>query len=390
MHDIALLKQLTEAQLRFVIKNDPLTYHSDISADKMIEKCKEQKIDPKLIDQLLLSWAVQHEVANQNKSAADYYHAYDARKNTNQARDHAIRVGSLPLLLDCESVVWYHIARAADSAMEMKHFDSAFDCFALMHKNALEVFRNVQTIPAGDFGHAQFAFRRAIRGIKSILQCVLCEANLDLVSSCLKILDRDLTQPEKRTLRYCLVTLFIEDKSFTLKDNSREALTAYASDSEKRACLNAVASRGDTQLLQKLSALWDIPLTVHHWKLALGKHWYTQLNGGDAMTRIQIARELVKFSDRYKPLLHKALVSGRADAIKSFAIRRADEIGQEIGQPVTLDELTKFMHAYGNDDRYQETQVPFAIAKMIELVGPVATSEEQPATKYIGSAENCL
>lgn len=383
MHDLALLKRLTNTQLEFVIRNDPLGRSDRPWARELVPMMTSMITDQNLINEFLLSWAKELEANNRHGIASDYYRVYDERTESTEKRSHAIRVGSFNSLMECgDCVEWFHIAQTGHRALAQKKTEQAYQCFKFLHTNALERFQEIETelseIPESrSWTHrtakaiAKSTMKSAQKGLKKILRYALCNTQTDLVQKCLTLLDRKLTQPEIRELRHSLVTLFKED----MLDSADEKflfsfLAEHGSDSEKRACLNCIASRGDTKDLEDASVMWNIPLTERHWRIALQKYWIDEPNGGSATQRVYIAAQLIKYSPRYASMLLQARIGAREEAIGFGEVELASEIGNEIGKPLTLDELTHFMRKFGRDERCQEIQVPFAVAQMIKLIGP--------------------
>lgn len=372
MHNIVLLRKLTAEQLKGVIKNDPLMHRNNIWSAKAVETWKGLDIEDDLINELLFSCAVQFEKEGKHAITSDYLRMLDRRLHTHFAREHAIRIGSFDLLCNPdENLAWHDFARTGSHALSKGDLKSAWNCYDHVHKDAGETLSNLianWTTDSSEFKNAKQAVRAATLGIKTILKRSLREGEFDLVERCLDSLKRNLTQPEIRTLRYHLVLLFIEIPQLRSNDSVCETIKRYANDSEKRACLNALAARGEKNLFAELARLWNVRVTERHLKRLLGHYWYTQPNGGDAFMRVEILRELTEHSDRYTPMLDRALASAREHAITCGEIKRAHELGEEIGQPVTLNEYTHFLRMYGNDPRYTN-YVAFAIERVIALVG---------------------
>lgn len=375
MHDIALLKRLSRDQLERVIRLDSLTRGNHLWGMAMLSELTQFIARPDLINALLLSWAQQHEKTGMNGIAADYYRVVDERTGSSERRAHAIRIVSFNFLNECENIEWHHVVQISDRALELRNGKVAFDCFAYLFDRAAEIFRAIEQkeVPIEKIAEAKSEAKQMMRcaqkGFKNVLYEALQTLSIDLLEKCLYALDRKLTQPEIQCMRCCLVIPFVNNKlNDAQTEYMIEFLIKHGSDSEKRACLNSVASRGEVRELEELSVKWNIPLTERHWRRVLGKHWFSQDKVDDTETRVQILIKLVAFSPRYEPLLLRARASAREEAIGFGEIILSDEIGELIHKPLTLDELTRFMRMFGKDERYQKIQVPFAVNKMIELV----------------------
>lgn len=378
MHDIALLKQLTDQQLDYVIRQDPLSRRGGLNGKQMAHELKLRAIHPDLIHALLLSWAKQFEQSDANVIAADYYRIVDERTGSSEQRAHALREGNLSFLIECENIEWFHIAQVGYCALQMKKINKAFRCFNYLHLRAMRTFqmledkkRTHKKIANVKKTQAKKMEQAAQKGVKKVLQQALRDVKMSLVEQCLSVLGRKLTQPEIRNLRTQFVRLFslemLDHEAFVYMLNF---LTTHGSDSEKLTCLNVLASRGETNDLEEWSLMWNLPLKEHHWKLALGEHWYNQQNGGDASQRVYIVTRLHAINSRYESMLQNARKSLREEAVANGDIVLANDIGELIGEALTLEELAVFVRKYGRDDRYQSKQVPFALKKIIELVHP--------------------
>lgn len=349
VHDIALLQKLTESQLKGVIEHDPLTYNSHRQDQEAIKIWQALGIQTSLIDQLLFSCAQQMIKQKKHGSAFDYLKMYDQRLGTHYALAYGVKVGSFFFVSTSDDVIgWQHFAKTAENALKNNDLDSAINCYGMVEKGS----------------------KVSVKGLNKVLRHALKCADIESVQRCTNLLDRELTQQELRLLRPHLVSEFKDRMSDQILF---QAVTMYCTETEKRECLNYFAknhSFGFRHLLEEYAQKWEIPITKKHLKFILSCYWYTSLNRGDAKMRVATLRKLVQISQRYELALKAALQSYRQYCIKYAEIVTASEIGDEIGQPVTILELTEFLRTWGTDGRYQKTHVPFAINRMVELIGP--------------------
>ncbi len=138
--------------------------------------------------------------------------------------------------------------------------------------------------------------------------------------------------------------------------------------------MNAVARKGEINFLESLSEHWAIPIMERHLKLLLAQHWYTQSNGGSPNMRLHIARKLLKCSNRYHTLVQRMINEARAYNLVWSEIVIASRLGDEIGKPLTLEELMNFMMTMGKEESYQGDHVPFALAEIMRLVGSTTSA----------------
>lgn len=378
MHDIALLRQLTAKQLEFLIVSDPLIYAGEhVNTKDTIANLKIIGIHDDLIRQLMWSWIQQLERAGKNGIAHDYCKAFDAWKGTHLAREHAIRSEQY-LLSEVDNVSWFHWLQAGLNARNKKRTLNAIHCFD-QAKNLIKTESDRMNVlpstPKTERKHVSRikALLNITKVLKEILQEAVCNADFDVMNACLETrMQIKLTTTQHLDLRNAICTLFTGGHlSQNITNPAWKFLAEHGSDSERRACLNAAASFGNIQLTQFLSKNWNIPLTERHWKQIAAKCWYDQPDGGNSYDRVMIARELVALSTRHQPMLLHALRHNRMQALKDGNILHAHEISKELGEPLTIEEVTRVLRRYENDRRsgYQDTEIPFATKLFIELVG---------------------
>ena len=392
MHDVLLLKNLTVDQLMGVIALDPLTQGNTFGAEQLIEEWAKLGIDPIMISMLLISCAEQMEKSRMNDVASEFLRAYDKRYNTHLARDHAIRIGSFNFLnaLVDETLTWHDFRKVAERALAKGDVDIAFECFKHIYGQACQEIGHCirdSATATESYADAKRAICRSRNGVKKILADALREMNIDLAEQCSALLYRKptkfdpemqrfatvylkYTQQELRVLRRGLVEMFVKGSTVYVMKLIRNEITEHCNDTEKRQCLNAAAKRGEVHTVRELAKLWNIPITERHWKLLLAHHWHTQPNGGSPQQCIVILRELVKYSEnRDGPMLHRAIEIGRDEALQNCQVILASELGNEVGKPLTIEELTRFLRKYGNDPALQETEVTFAVTSLVKLIG---------------------
>ncbi len=393
MHDIALLQQLSEAQLREVIKLDPLASGVDtVWADEMIKKLVELDVRGVVIDDLLLSWAEQMDRTHKHGIASDYYGAYDKRPPIRFfKRAHAIRVGSVNFLSACKrGVEWYHYLQAGNHALEVRKLGDAIECY--QHAlGDLDALSNQKTEKTLDFSIRMKKYVHQVkRRIKHVLALAIEDINFALIKDCTVLLERDLTEPEIRRIRTFIVRHMTENRlSVDTNVLAIEFLTGHGSESDKRTCINEAARHGENNLFETMTKTWNISVTERHLKLLLADCWYTRPNGGNANERIRLLRQLCHLSSRYATALHTAIENGYAQDLAFGKIKHAHELSKEIGRPLTLEELTLFIRQYGSDERacYRDVEVPFAIDLMLKLVYPKTPDPDTRPQKSVGSAE---
>lgn len=378
MHDIALLRQLTPKQLEFLIVSDPLIYAGEcVDTKNAIANLKKLGIQDDLIRQLMLSWIQQLERASKNGVAHDYCKAFDVWKGTHLARDHAIR-SAQQLLSDVENVSWFHWIEAGLNARSKKRMLIAVQCLDQANTLIKTEADKIDVQPSTSKTERKHASRMKAwlnntKTLKEILQEAVCNADFVVIDACLKTrVQVKLTTAQHRDLREAICILFTQEHlSQDVTNPAWKFLAEHGSDSERRACLNAAAGFGDIQLTTFLSRSWNLPLTERHWKQLMAKCWYDQPDGGDSYDRVTIARELVALSIQHQPMLLHALRHNRMQALRDGEIIHAHEISKELGEPLTIEDVTRFLRRYENDHHsgFQEVEIPFASKLFIELVG---------------------
>ncbi len=391
MHDIDLLKQLTEAQLKFVIETDPLIYaENGIIAYDRIASLKKQGISDVLIEALMLSWIDQLKRAKKHEIAYAYHVAYDEWKGTSLALTYAI-CHAQGMLFNREDVAWYDWLQAGLNAHNHGDKMRALQCFDKMNVLIQSMLQILAIMPknvrdektAREHNSLTKAFQKNLVLRKQILQEAICEAEFGIIDACLVAnvpVQRALTASQLKNLRYYVTTLFVEGQiPWMAYDRVWLFLTEHGSESEKRACVNAVSRLGNTHLMNELSNLWKIPLTVHHWKKALAKVWFDQPNDGKRNVRLRIARKLVAKSKRYQPIFLRFLQQCRTQSLAEGEIISANNMANELGEPLTIEEVTRVIRQYGNDRRidFRDEQIPFAQTLLIQLIGPKPEPEQK-------------
>lgn len=386
MHDIALLKQLTEEQLKAVILFDPLAHNNHTDPEQTLIALKNLWIPETVITRLYWSWAMQlSKTRRANDLAARYFAIYDQLAGTQLQIAFVCHTGNASRLVMLKSQCeWHHWVRAGRRALKDNRPDSALTCFQYLKQQSEEILNKKQEQKAVSSREMKTALKgeqAAQKGFRLVLEFAIVKGNMALVKECIQSLNRTLKHPEKQRLRKRLVELLTLDRLSVMSSYPAYTfLGDHASVSEKRHCLNAVAKKGNVKLLEELSVLWNISITEKHLKFALGHHWYTKQNGGNAYMRTEILRELTKISATYSHMLERALHVFRNECVAHGEMIEASEIGAEINKPVTFDEYTQFLRMFGNDSRYTQKQVPFVFEQLLNII--------QPQKVLTGSSQN--
>ena len=399
MHSLALLQQLTATQLKLVLSMTPdkrrqlskreqdAGVDSVIGVDHLLDLYHGAKIPEHLINELLLSWEMHYEQEGtlDQEMAARFYRCYDKRHGTDYSSKHATDSGNFQLIKQFrkafpEKFHWAYLGSTGGSAVQAKepNLRQAFLCFKEILKLPFEDADKNPIVARSKVQAHDYAVRQIEYLIHEILDKLKNEEDLFLLTECLDARKRTLTETEEQKLQVRLREVFVNGTAVIHNEKNMLYLEQYCTKQEKQRILNNFATNGYQYYLTQYAATFGLPITAKH-RLTLYRREVISFRRRPIhLSLVNKAlvplRELVLMSPRHQPLLTRTLKLARKTAMMREAIDLASAYGEEIGLPLTLEELLDFAckHPYQNQSNRNATV--FTLAKLEALPELVKTS----------------
>ena len=401
IHQPALLKKLTAKQLAVVLKTNPRhpptlserdqqrgcrqKSGSDYLLDKYLYGNRDSRIPDDFVNELLLSWANHFSVLNSfsEELALDLYIAYDKRCGTRLAIKYAVSLGYIANLKTCQKafpndVQWNHYADAGVVATREhpEYPNIALYCYEKILKWAFP-----DSLSKEEIDRSRTYARDAIEKIVHHLLVKMHQENdLDTFVRCFNTLGRELTEAETLQLQARLRETFVQDNQYVQSNENLLLMLAFLNKKEQRLIMDNYAKRGDEYRLKLCAALFDLPVTAEHHKLLYRHDLRLYRSKPDRKTKYPSfidraavhLRDLVALSPKHQPLLTQTLVLARKIWLEVEVLTNASLAGDELGQPLTLQELVAYVRSHALDtyemrqseNKDTEKQLMFALEKL--------------------------
>lgn len=368
MHNIALLRKLSPAQLDVVMDVDPLTKMIHIRLPEILERLERAECPDEIVNELLFSWAQQlHDSRRAAYVAVNYFQAYDARAGTNHAKQLCIKNGRVRFLTDFENITKDEYRRAAWNALQGSKNRAAVRSSC---DEALDGFFLAEDAP----------------GVERVLKALIHTSHYDKMRRCLTFLGRDFSAREVAVITRRVAKWLTEHPpSGRLDDESTTWFAQNGSDQQKRRAFNAavVSEWFSIEKLEAYSALLGLELTNRHLQKRLAEFVKRQDEHFKFWIVLETLEELHKRTGRYVKRLNEARRTARWHAIYECQFDKADELAALLDEPLTVEEVGQIIRWYKGDNRYRKP-VKKAEKRFRELVsGKKAKSKSKPTQQRI-------
>lgn len=323
MHHQKLLEGLSDQQLHVLVRHDPLrAFQPEIGV--YVSNFLDAGISPSQVEKLILSSGRQAAVFGKSRVVYACFDWYDAQKGTRYAVQFASRIGDVEKL----DGVYRKSLRREDC-------DRAG--FALAreyrrHGNSEKPSQAIRFFRRGTYKE---------KGFNSVLSAAMERCNVQIVKRCEKLLNRQLTDSERKRLANNLAReLWGHEINAQMRWFAEFADLKTRSRAFARWCNNGHNSLED---LDRISKRLGIDFTVEFYEII----WKSESFMYNYLSIVERVLQIDPSNVRWQKRLHDVLLTMRERAIENRNIITAEEHGKRINQSLTVEELESFLRLTG-------------------------------------------